>query len=590
MSTRSRAAAAHPRAGSMPSVRTPWRALIRASSSPAPQPTSSTRERAGSGSAAIASSIAASGSGLANATPRCVIAEIAARSNGDVAGPPDSMIAHGGHSGDARWLHPVVGELDRRRAHEVDPDAHAPRLSVTRSASSRSTAAAASRVHALAVRRVGREHLDRDVPRRRRARARSPRRPRARRRGACPRPRRRSPRTGVSTSFSHSIRSRPACSSAAPLAGRRCRAATPPPSRPRSPPSASRCGRGRRRRAPRPPPRSPSTRAGVARRPAHRMPGGDQLARERLAAPAAADDQHPRHDLLLGRVALAGAERRGARLELARWSRLTSSAISSSVRSGARGGGAARSAPRASARRRRSRSAPRPAASASASSRAARRPMPGYHWPEREDGEHHQHEADDHDHGEGVDPRQRSLRAHAHLRPSRLRAARRRRARRRRRRAGQGRRARRPPSRSRAKFLENILADLRHARLVRSQRGAEGGYWLAQPAEEITLADIIRAVEGPLASGPRRGARGRRVPGRRRAPAGHLDRRARERARRRRARHARRPRRRRAAADEIERLGRRPRGVDQALTLRRPAGAATRSSRRRARAPRPRRA
>ncbi len=50
------------------------------------------------------------------------------------------------------------------------------------------------------------------------------------------------------------------------------------------------------------------------------------------------------------------------------------------------------------------------------------------------------------------------------------------------------------------KFLENILGDLRHARLVRSQRGAEGGYWLAQPAEDISLADIIRAVEGPLAS------------------------------------------------------------------------------------------
>ena len=50
------------------------------------------------------------------------------------------------------------------------------------------------------------------------------------------------------------------------------------------------------------------------------------------------------------------------------------------------------------------------------------------------------------------------------------------------------------------KFLENILGDLRHARLVRSQRGAEGGYWLARPAEEITVADIIRAVEGPLAT------------------------------------------------------------------------------------------
>ena len=51
-----------------------------------------------------------------------------------------------------------------------------------------------------------------------------------------------------------------------------------------------------------------------------------------------------------------------------------------------------------------------------------------------------------------------------------------------------------------AKFLENILADLRHARLVRSQRGSDGGYWLAHPAEEITLADVIRAVEGPLAA------------------------------------------------------------------------------------------
>jgi Rrf2 family protein len=50
------------------------------------------------------------------------------------------------------------------------------------------------------------------------------------------------------------------------------------------------------------------------------------------------------------------------------------------------------------------------------------------------------------------------------------------------------------------KFLENILGDLRHARLVRSQRGADGGYWLARPAAEISVADIIRAVEGPLAT------------------------------------------------------------------------------------------
>jgi len=50
------------------------------------------------------------------------------------------------------------------------------------------------------------------------------------------------------------------------------------------------------------------------------------------------------------------------------------------------------------------------------------------------------------------------------------------------------------------KFLENILGDLRHAGLVRSQRGADGGYWLNRPAAEITIADVIRAVEGPLAS------------------------------------------------------------------------------------------
>jgi Rrf2 family protein len=51
-----------------------------------------------------------------------------------------------------------------------------------------------------------------------------------------------------------------------------------------------------------------------------------------------------------------------------------------------------------------------------------------------------------------------------------------------------------------AKFLENILSELRHANLLLSQRGADGGYWLARPANEITLADIIRAVDGPLAN------------------------------------------------------------------------------------------
>jgi Rrf2 family protein len=49
-------------------------------------------------------------------------------------------------------------------------------------------------------------------------------------------------------------------------------------------------------------------------------------------------------------------------------------------------------------------------------------------------------------------------------------------------------------------FLENILGELRHAGIVRSQRGADGGFRLARPAERVTVADIIRAVEGPLAS------------------------------------------------------------------------------------------
>jgi Rrf2 family protein len=50
------------------------------------------------------------------------------------------------------------------------------------------------------------------------------------------------------------------------------------------------------------------------------------------------------------------------------------------------------------------------------------------------------------------------------------------------------------------KFLENILLELRHVGLVQSQRGAEGGYWLARAPEEITLAEVIRSVEGPIAN------------------------------------------------------------------------------------------
>ncbi len=49
-------------------------------------------------------------------------------------------------------------------------------------------------------------------------------------------------------------------------------------------------------------------------------------------------------------------------------------------------------------------------------------------------------------------------------------------------------------------FLENILSDLRNAGIVASRRGADGGYWLARPAAEVSLADIIRAVDGPLAN------------------------------------------------------------------------------------------
>jgi Rrf2 family protein len=54
-------------------------------------------------------------------------------------------------------------------------------------------------------------------------------------------------------------------------------------------------------------------------------------------------------------------------------------------------------------------------------------------------------------------------------------------------------------------FLENILTQLRSAGIVRSQRGPEGGYWLARPAAEVNLAQVIRAVEGPLV-----GVRGQR--------------------------------------------------------------------------------
>jgi Rrf2 family protein len=49
------------------------------------------------------------------------------------------------------------------------------------------------------------------------------------------------------------------------------------------------------------------------------------------------------------------------------------------------------------------------------------------------------------------------------------------------------------------KFLENILGEMKKSGILASQRGAVGGYWLARPADQITVADVIRAVEGPLA-------------------------------------------------------------------------------------------
>jgi Rrf2 family protein len=50
------------------------------------------------------------------------------------------------------------------------------------------------------------------------------------------------------------------------------------------------------------------------------------------------------------------------------------------------------------------------------------------------------------------------------------------------------------------KFLESILLQLRRGGIVNAQRGPEGGYWLARAAGEISLADIIRVIDGPLAN------------------------------------------------------------------------------------------
>jgi Rrf2 family protein len=48
-------------------------------------------------------------------------------------------------------------------------------------------------------------------------------------------------------------------------------------------------------------------------------------------------------------------------------------------------------------------------------------------------------------------------------------------------------------------FLEHILLELKHHGIIRARRGAKGGYWLAKPADEVTIAEIVRAVEGPIA-------------------------------------------------------------------------------------------
>lgn len=50
-----------------------------------------------------------------------------------------------------------------------------------------------------------------------------------------------------------------------------------------------------------------------------------------------------------------------------------------------------------------------------------------------------------------------------------------------------------------AKFLESILNDMRRAGLLTSQRGADGGYRLSRPPKEISVADVMRPIDGPLA-------------------------------------------------------------------------------------------
>jgi Rrf2 family transcriptional regulator, cysteine metabolism repressor len=56
-------------------------------------------------------------------------------------------------------------------------------------------------------------------------------------------------------------------------------------------------------------------------------------------------------------------------------------------------------------------------------------------------------------------------------------------------------------------YLEQLAAPLRKSGLIQSVRGAQGGYALARPAGQITIGDVIRALEGPIDDGPVEGER-----------------------------------------------------------------------------------
>src|SRR5262249_2569011 len=55
------------------------------------------------------------------------------------------------------------------------------------------------------------------------------------------------------------------------------------------------------------------------------------------------------------------------------------------------------------------------------------------------------------------------------------------------------------PQHTRLQSLEHTLLELKHAGIGRARRGAKGGYWLARPANEVTIAEVVRTVEGPIA-------------------------------------------------------------------------------------------